>query len=88
MPNRQSAKKHLRADKRKRQINMRVKSATRTAIKKAKSAILANAPEAEENFRLAVKQIDKAASKGVIKEGKADRTKSRLAKKLNAMKNS
>ena len=87
LPNRPSAEKHLRSDERKRQINMRVKSAMRTAIKDAEEAISANEPDAEEVFRLAVKKIDKAASKGVIKKGKADRKKSRLAKELNAITN-
>lgn len=77
--------KRLRSDERKRQRNMQVKSAMRTAIKNAEEAITANDSDAEEAFRLAVKQIDKAASKGVIKKGKANRTKSRLAKKLNAI---
>lgn len=83
MPTRPSAEKHLRADERKRKRNIRVKTAMRTAIKKAEEAISDNAPNAEEAFRLAVKQLDKAASKGVIKKNKANRKKSRLAKKLN-----
>ena len=85
MPNRPSAKKHLRADERKRQRNKQVKSAMRTAIKEAEEAIINNEPEAKEAFRLAVKQIDKAASKGVIKKNKANRIKSRMAKTLNAV---
>jgi len=86
LPNRPSAMKHLRADERKRKRNMQVRSAMRTVVKNAEEAILANDSNAEELFRLAVKQIDKTASKGVIKKAKANRKKSRLAKKLNAMK--
>ena len=42
MPDRPSAEKHLRADERKRQRNMQVKSAMRTAIKGAEEAIINN----------------------------------------------
>jgi len=80
--------KHLRADERKRQRNKRVKTAMRKVVKKAEGAISSNAPDAEEAYRLAVKKLDKSVSKGVIKKGKANRKKSRLAKKLNAMKES
>lgn len=76
----------MRADERKRKRNIRVKTVMRTAIKRAEEAISGNAPNAEEAFRLAVKQLDKAASKGVIKKNKANRKKSRLAKQLNAIK--
>lgn len=88
MPHRPSAMKHLRADERKRQRNIRIKSAMRKAVKEAEEAISANAPNADEVFRLAVKKLDKSVSKGVIKKGKANRKKSRLAKKLDAMKKS
>lgn len=78
--------KRLRSNERKRERNMRVKSAMRTAIRNAEEAISADDSNAEELFRLAVKEIDKAASKGVIKRGKAGRKKSRLAKKLNKIR--
>lgn len=86
LPTRPSAMKHLRADERKRQRNMRVKSAMQRVIREAETKILANEPDAEEAFRLAVRELDRTVSKGVIKKGKADRKKSRLAKKLNVMK--
>jgi ribosomal protein S20 len=41
--------------------------------------------EAEKNIRNVYKVLDKAARKNVIKEGKADRIKSRLTKKLNEL---
>ena len=84
MPNKQSAMKALRVNKRKRERNVRVKSALSTALKKVEEAIQGNNPdEAKARFIEAVKHLDKAAQKGVIKKGKADRRKSRLAKKLN-----
>ncbi|HEX28510.1 TPA: 30S ribosomal protein S20 [Candidatus Poribacteria bacterium] len=86
MPNKRSAYKHLRADPRKRLRNRMIKSATRTAIKKAEQAIASGDLEAAMTaFREAVSKLDKAAGKGVIKKGTADRKKSRLARKLNKL---
>ena len=63
-----------------------IKSATRTAIKKAEQAIASGDLEAAMTaFREAVSKLDRAAKKGVIKKGTADRKKSRLARKLNKL---
>lgn len=78
MPNLPSAKKHVRADARKRERNRRVKSAMRTALKKARAHIATRDPQAPELLRRALSQLDKAAKKGVIHKGNADRRKSRL----------
>lgn len=78
MPNLPSAKKHIRADARKRERNRRTKSAMRTALKKARACIAARDPNAQELLRRAISQLDKAAKKGVIHKGNADRHKSRL----------
>jgi len=76
--------KHLRASKSRHERNIRIKSAVRTAVKNAELAIQgSNLEEAKSRFIEAVKRLDKAAQKGVIKKGEADRRKSRLAKKLN-----
>ena len=55
----------------------------RTAVKNAELAIQENKEEAKSRFIEAVKNLDKAAQKDVIKKGEADRKKSQLAKKLN-----
>jgi len=86
LPNKKSAYKHLRADPKKRLRNRMIKSATRTAIKKAEQAIASGDLEAAMTaFREAVSKLDRAAKKGVIKKGTADRKKSRLARKLNKL---
>jgi len=54
----------------------------RTALKKARLSIAGNDPHAQELVRRAVSQLDKAAKKGVIKKGNADRRKSRLMRAL------
>ena len=84
MAHRSSAFKHIRADKRKRDVSFRRKSAVRTIVKKTKVAIeTGNVEEAESLFRRATSLLDRAVSKGVIKKGAANRRKSRLAKSLH-----
>jgi len=76
MPITKSAIKKLRSDKKKALYNKSTKT-------KAKSAIdLVRAQSTGENLAMAFSMIDKAAKKGVIKKGKADRIKSRLSKKV------
>ena len=84
MPTRSSGMKHVRADKKKRDRNMRRKSALRTMLKQTESAIADGGMEqAQELYRQAASQLDKAAGKGVIKKGMANRKKSRLAHDIN-----
>ena len=88
MAHRSSALKHIRADKRKRDVNFRRKSAVRTITKRTKAAIEAGSvEEAESLYRRATGLLDKAASKGAIKKGTANRRKSRLAKSLHLVSN-
>lgn len=58
----------------------------RTTVKEARTAIDSGDREAAENaIMVAIKQLDKAASKGVIHDKNASRRKSRLMKHLAAM---
>jgi small subunit ribosomal protein S20 len=76
--------KHVRADQKKRDRNMRRKSALRTMLKQTEAAIAdGEIEQAWELYRQAASQLDKAAGKGVIKKGMANRKKSRLAHDLN-----
>ena len=87
MPNIKSAKKRVSIIEKKTLQNNMVKSAYKTAVKKFESAIEANdKTKAEETLKFAVKKIDQACTKGVIKANTASRKKSNLAKKLNAIK--
>jgi small subunit ribosomal protein S20 len=62
-----------------------VKSATKTAVKKANEAILAgDITLAREAVRTAIITLDKAAQKGVLHPNNAGRHKSRLLIKYNA----
>ena len=87
MPNIKSAIKRVSIIEKKTLQNNMVKSAYKTAVKNFESAVEAGKKdEAEESFRNAVKKIDQACTKGVIKANTASRKKSNLAKKLNTIK--
>ena len=75
--------KRERQDKKRRASNIAQMSKLKTAIKKVVSAT--NHEKAEVDYRIAVKQIDKAASKGLIKKNTAARRKSRITRHLNSL---
>ena len=66
--------------------NTAVRSSLKTRVKKIEAAISAgNSDEAQKALREAIKDFDKAASKGVIHKNTAARNISRLTKKVNAL---
>ena len=76
--------KHVRADKKKRDRNLRRKSALRTVLKQTEAAIAdGEVEQAAELYRQAASHLDSAAGKGIIKKGMANRKKSRLAHDIN-----
>lgn len=86
MPIKKASFKSLRQSKKRRARNLRVKkpliSALKTAQKLMKNKKL---EEAKAAVLKAIKLLDRAASKGIIKKNTAARKKSRLMKKLNAL---
>jgi small subunit ribosomal protein S20 len=74
--------KRNRQNERRRLRNKAVRSELKTRTKRAVSAAEQGADDATEALRLALKRIDKAASKGVIHKNQAARRKSRLMKKV------
>ncbi len=87
MANTKSALKRIRSNERKHKRNRIVVSRTRTALTAARSSIgEGELSAATEATRLAIKQLDKAAEKGIIHRNSAARRKSRLMKALNALK--
>jgi small subunit ribosomal protein S20 len=78
------AKKAARVQERRRIINRRVRSSTRTSVKKA-IRVLGGGDAAEKTAAVgsAISQLDRAASKGIIHRNNAARRKSRLMKHLN-----
>lgn len=86
MPNIKSAIKRVKTSEKRRLRNASQKSALRTAVKAVESAIHnQNVDSAKEALLLATKKLDKAVTKGLIHKNAANRKKSRLAKKLNAL---
>jgi small subunit ribosomal protein S20 len=87
MPNIKSAIKRVDVIEKKTLQNNMVKSAYKTAVKAFDNAVEAgDKAKAEETFKAAVKKVDQACSKGVLKANTASRKKSSLAKKLNNVK--
>jgi small subunit ribosomal protein S20 len=78
-----NAKKAIRVSERKRVSNDRRRRTMREAVKDFRGEIANKDEKAlKETLSLAYKALDKAAKKGVIKKGTADRKKGRLAKAL------
>jgi small subunit ribosomal protein S20 len=65
--------------------NKSAKSEVKTRIKTAVAAAETGAETAEEDLRLAVKRLDKAAARGIIHKNQASNRKSRLARHINAL---
>jgi len=97
MPNLKSAKKALKKSERKKVINTRSKIKMKKIIKslnefaqtldkKTEKVTDDKLKEIDEILRNAYKQIDKTAKKGIIKKNTASRKKSKLAKKVDAIK--
>ena len=84
MPNIKSAKKRVKVIAAKTARNKTFTSAMKTDIKKANAALEAKSSDKEQAVRVAIKKIDQAAAKGIIKKNTASRRKSALARKLNA----
>lgn len=80
MPNIKSAKKRVKINKTKRDSNNVIKQSMKTAVKKALKDVN------DVNVNDALKKIDKACNKNVIKSNKAAREKSRVMKKKNENK--
>jgi small subunit ribosomal protein S20 len=81
MPNIKSAIKRVRTNETKNAQNSHVRSTMRSAVKKADQALLNNEENAGDTVKAAIKQVEKAASKGLIHKNTAARRKSRLMKK-------
>lgn len=86
MANHKSALKRIRQTEKRRIANRTIRTRTRTFVKKARVAIKAEAGNeaAIEAVRQAVRDLDKAASSGVIHPRNAARRKSRLMSQLAA----
>ena len=82
-----SAKKRIRQNTKARTLNRSRKSMVKTQIKHFETALQGgDVKDASEQYRLTVSKLDKTAATSAMHKKTAARKKSRLAKKLNAMK--
>jgi small subunit ribosomal protein S20 len=87
MPRTRTAKKALRQNVRRRTRNLVRKRELRDAMKAYRTlAAAGKKDEARAALNRLYQALDKLAKTGVIKRGKANRTKSRMAKKLKSAK--
>ncbi len=87
MPNIKSAIKRVKTTKNKNLENTMVKTEYKTAVKNfLKEVEAGNKKEAEAQYLVAIKAVQKAGKKGVIKANTVSRKKSALDKALNQVK--
>ena len=83
MANIKSQLKRIKTNEKARQRNKAVKSALKTSIRRFREAAEAgDGAKASEAFQTASRDLDKAASKGVIHKNQAANRKSGMAKQL------
>ena len=86
MPNIKSAIKRVNVIEKKTLRNSMIKSDYKTAIRKFEESLEAGKKADSEKLIIeAIKKIDSACSKGILKKNTASRKKSNLAKKLNTI---
>ena len=83
MPHTRGASKRLRQSAKRRLQNRATKKAIKTQVKTVLDAASGSVDALREQFRLAVKKLDKAAAKRIIHPNMAARKKSQLAKVLH-----
>ena len=86
MPNIKSASKRVLIAKDRNARNKAKKSVLKTSIKKFDAAVAqGNRDAAESAYKVAVKTVDRAATKGLIHKNNAANKKSAMTVKLNQM---
>jgi small subunit ribosomal protein S20 len=86
LANHKSALKRIRQSETRRKRNQHIRTRMRTMVKQFGDALDAgDAANAADAFKVAEREIRRAASKGVIPRQRADRSVGRLAKRLNKL---
>ena len=87
MANHKSSKKRILRNNKRNEINSNRISRIRTYIKKVETEIsLENKDKANESFKLAMPEIQRGVSKGLIHKNTASRKLSRLSNKIKSIK--
>lgn len=86
MANKQSAKKRIRQNEKRRMRNRTVVTRARTYLKRARMVMdEGDAVASQEAVKIAVSELDRAVSKGVLHAKNGARRKSRLLARLKSM---
>jgi ribosomal protein S20 len=85
MPVIKSAIKRVRQEKKRKAYNVGVKSGVKAKFKAVRDEVATGKVKSNAELIAAIKEIDKAVSKGVIKKQTAARKKSRLTKSYNSV---
>ena len=86
MANHKSALKRIRQSEHRRKRNQHIRTQMRTMVKLCREAFdSGDTARAADAFKVAEREIRRAVTKGVIPRQRADRSISRLAKRLNAV---
>lgn len=83
MPNIKSAEKRVAISELRRLRNRSQRSKLRTLVKNTQIAMETDVEKAKNLLTLTIKELDQAASKGLIHKNAAARKKSRLMRKFN-----
>ena len=82
-----SSKKRVRQNARREALNRARRSSLRSGLRKCTESFARGTPqEAEQQVLAACKRLDREANRGTLHRNAAARRKSRLAKRLNALK--
>jgi len=85
MPIKKAAVKALRQSKTRAARNLKAKKHIKDLVKKSKTLIEKKEAQAATKVKEAIKAIDKAVQKKILKKNSGARKKSRLMKKLNSL---
>ena len=83
LPNIKSAEKRVVISETRRLRNRSQRSKLRTLVKNTQQAMETDLEKAQNLLTLAIKELDQAASKGLIHKNAAARKKSRLMRRFN-----
>ena len=86
MANIKSQMKRNRQNERRRLRNKSAKSEIKTRVKSALRAAEGGTETHDEQLRMAVRRLDKAAARGIIHKNQAANRKSRLMRRVNALR--
>src|SRR5215208_6956649 len=86
MPHTKSAKKNLRKSEKRRLRNRGTKRTIKTHLGRFEEALTGTIEQAQQEYNLAAKKLDKAAARHIIHPNLAARKKSQLARALQKKK--